>query len=184
MSAPAQHLRVVDTDTGEIIEHDPNACPHCVPLLDQIKGLQRDIRGWAQRFAELKRDKEAEAKAHADWPLAVRLFEYWQQKCNHPGSGWTVDRFEAIQPFLRHKKYGPVACVRAIDGAAFAPFTTQRKNGSTKRHDDWGLIFREADRLEDFANRAPRGWQLPGAFADLEPDKPKRGEQAQLGVDT
>jgi hypothetical protein len=49
----------------------------------------------------------------------------------------------------------------AIDGAAFDPYTTKRKNGSTKRHDDFTLIFRNADKMEEFANRAPKGWKPP-----------------------
>jgi hypothetical protein len=33
---------------------------------------------------------------------------------------------------------------------------TKRKNGSTKRHDGWELIHRDAGKWEEFCNRSPR----------------------------
>ena len=149
----ARHLHILNPETGEITEQ---TCPYCAVKDDEIEGLQRDIRGWAARHAALKRDKEAEARAHKYWPVAVELFQHWQEVCNHPGCDWDADRFFLVEPFIR--KNGRDLCQRAIDGAAYDPFITTRKNGTKKRHDGWELIFRERGKFEEFANKAPAGW--------------------------
>lgn len=151
MSEPARHLYVVvDADTGEKLD----GCPGCARRSDEIEGLQRDIRGWAARYADIKRDREADAQHSRLWPAAVELFEYWQSACNHPRAGWCADRFFLVEPFL--KRHGIAICKRAVDGAAFDPFVTTRRNGSKKRHDGFELIFRSPEKFEEFCNRAPR----------------------------
>ena len=56
----ASHLKVVEfDDNGEV--HAPD-CPTCAKKNDEIAGLERDIRGWAVRYAELKREA-AEGRA-------------------------------------------------------------------------------------------------------------------------
>lgn len=151
MSAqPVRHLHIVDADTGEKLD----GCPACSRKDDEIAGLQRDIRGWAARYADLKRNKEAEAEANKLWPVAIEIFNYWREKCSHPGCKWDADRFYLIEPFL--KKDGPELCKRAIDGAAFDPYVTTRRNGSKKRHDGWELIHRDRGKWEEFVNKAPR----------------------------
>lgn len=151
MSAnPAPHLHVVNSDTGEVLG---DGCPTCVRKDDEIAGLQRDIRGWAARWAELKRDKEADARQSRYWPAAVEVFEYWQTVCKHPRSDWGADRFFLIEPFV--KKHGVEMCKRAVDGAAFDPFITTRKNGTKKRHDGWHLIFGAPEKFEECCNKAP-----------------------------
>jgi hypothetical protein len=157
--APDQHsssrperpnLRLVNTETGEVHE---GGCPDCFERDDVINGLQRDIRGWTARYADLNREKDAEARAHKLWPEAKRLFAVWRERCNHPRARWTPDRFWECFPMLRDD--GGQMCELAIEGAAFDPFETTRKNGSVKRHDDWELIFRDRKHFEDFCNRAP-----------------------------
>lgn len=159
--APA--LIVVNPETGEQVGTLDQAQQR---LKDEVGGLQRDVRGWAARFAELKRDKDAEAKDSPVWPAALRVFDYWRWECKHTRSAFTLDRFELIRPFLEklgdQSKPEPdrlaeaeALCKRAIDGAAFDPFVTERKNGSKKRHDGLDLIFRNADKMEEFCNRAP-----------------------------
>lgn len=142
-------LHLVDGDTGEVIP----GCPHCQELKDELSGAMRDLRAWRARYAALVRDKEAEAESSQHWPEALKAFEYWRSECKHPRSDWCADRFDLVVPFL--KKDGMPFVLRAIDGASFDPFTTERKNGTKKRHDDWGLIFRDRDHFESFVNRAP-----------------------------
>lgn len=149
MTEPARHLRAVDED-GVVHE----ACPGCTRMSDEIEGLQRDIRGWAARYAELKRDKEADAQQSRYWPGAKEVFDYWRQVCNHPRSSWGADRFFLAEPYI--KKHGVEMCKRAVDGIAYDPFVTTRKNGSKKRHDGWHLLFKHPDAFEEYVNKAPR----------------------------
>lgn len=176
MSAqPDRHLRpveegadgppliVVNPDTGE---QAGTLTQHMQPLEDQVAGLQRDVRGWTQRHAELKRDKEAEAQESPVWPAALRVFDHWKRVCKHPRSEWTLDRFELVRPWLEklgNKKADPEArlaeaealCMLAVDGIAHDPYITTRKNGTQKRHDGWHLIFETAERFEERCNAAP-----------------------------
>jgi hypothetical protein len=160
---PKAPLVVVNTKTGEQVG---SIDEHVQPLLDQIAGLQRDIQGWTMRHAELKRDKEGEAKESPVWPSALRVFDHWKKVCKHPKSVWTLDRFELIRPWLEKlgDKKKPEAerlaeaealCILAVDGIAYDPFVTERKNGTKKRHDGWHLIFDSAERFEERCNAAP-----------------------------
>ncbi len=164
MSAePARHLRVVDQETGEVEDLDS----HIQELHVQLDGAEHEIRSWRARYAALADQKTKEAKEHRLFPTAVAVFDYWREQCNHPRSAFSTERFWMLLPFL--ERHGEAMCKRAIDGAAFDPFITQRKNGTTKRHDRFGLIFGEADKFEDFCNRAP-----------VEPPPPIAG---QLSID-
>jgi hypothetical protein len=149
----ARHLHVieVDSETGEVVEP---TCEGCQRRDDEIAGLQRDIRGWAYRYRELERDKEADAKAHKHWPTALELHTYWRECCNHPRCEFDADAFYLIEPFIRRS--GIEMCKRAIDGAAYDHWVTTRRNGSKKRHDGFDLIFKNRTRFEEFVNRAPR----------------------------
>jgi hypothetical protein len=142
-------LKLVVDEQGEV---DPGSLIQ--QLYDQVSGLETEVRAWRRRYAELARDREAEAEAHKLWPAAVELFGYWKQACRHPNSAWTADRFFEVQPCLA--KYGEAMCRKAIDGVAFDAYTVTRRNGSVKRFDSWDFVFKSAARLEECANRAPR----------------------------
>jgi hypothetical protein len=140
---------------------------------DQVRGLQRDIRGWATRYANLKRDQEEEARSEETWQVGEQVFDFWRRECKHPRSKFTLDRYELVRPFLR--QYGVIACLQAIKGASYDPFTTQNRNGATIRHDGWELIFRNAGKVEAFANKCPRGWNPPG-WANPTPDSQRQAD--------
>jgi hypothetical protein len=174
---PKPRLRVVD-DKGQLHE---DQCPNCA-------GAEKEVRAWRVRYANLKREVDGEFRDHELWPQAVKLFEFWKERCKHPRSKFTPERFEQILPHLRDE--GPEICERAIEGAAFDPYTTQARNGSTIRHDSWSLIWRNREKVESFANRAP--YHLPSpervkTLADAlawiykwEPDRAVAEAQARL----
>jgi hypothetical protein len=140
------HLRLVP-GTGELEELDE--CPSC-------KEYERDVRRKNAQITQLKRDREAKAKQSEIWPVAHALFDYWRDRCGHKRTQWNLDRFEQAAPFI--ERHGEDMCRLAIEGAAFDCFTTERKNGTIKRHDDWGLIFRpgDPDKFDEFVRKAPR----------------------------
>lgn len=176
---PARHLRPAPEPT-ELVVLNPatgeqtSLAEYTQALQDQIDGLDRDIRGWRTRFANLKRDKAQEAREHELWPQGVKLFALWKQECKHTRSAFTQDRFWLVLPYLGPQPdalvaaaerlgikedpepYGPVICRMAVAGAAFDPYVTKRRNGSINRHNGWELIFKSAGKVEEFANRAPR----------------------------
>lgn len=143
------HIQVIDTQSGEVLDEHPLI----QRLEDQIAGLERDIRGWTMRYADLQRDKEREAESHPDYERVKEIFDFWRHACNHKRSRFSAERFWLILP--HYEKHGYAMCRLAIDGAAFDAWETTRKNGSVKRHDDWALIFKDANKFEEFCNRAP-----------------------------
>lgn len=159
-------MTVVDTKTGEVVElvEIIELRRELARREDVIAGLQRDIRGWAMRFRELERDRAIEAREHELWPVGESVFRDWRKRCRHPRSVWTPDRFWLIEPFLVNQKYGAALddrialCRRAVAGAEFDAFEVKRKNGSTKRFDEWERVFEGAGKVEEFCNRAPIGW--------------------------
>jgi len=135
-------LRVVD-ENGEL--HDD--CPNCA-------GLETDVRAWRTRYANLRRDRNAEAREHQLFPEAKELHGYWKAKTSHPRSRFTTDRFLLAEPFIR--EYGMATCRQAIDGIAFDCFKTRRRNGTIQKHDSWELLFKSTGKFEEWVNRAPR----------------------------
>lgn len=144
--AKVRYLRP-DPTTGEVEELDK--CPAC-------SEFERDIRRKNAQITALRQDREEKARRSDLWPVAVELFRYWQIRTGHTRTEWNLGRFEEIEGFLRRN--GEERCRLAIEGAAFEAFETKRKNGTTKRHDGWGLIFRpnDPDKFDEFVKRAPR----------------------------
>lgn len=143
-------LLVVNPATGESIPF----LEYTQDLRDQIEGLETDVRSWRTRHANLKRDKQAEATRHALWPRVLELFEVWKVKCNHPKTNFDADYFECGR--IMYERHGEDVCKLAIEGAAYAPSTKPRRNGTVERFDDFELIFRSETKLASFVNRAPR----------------------------
>jgi hypothetical protein len=154
-------LHVVNTETGEVHEH----CPGCAIKDDEIEGLQGTIRSQAAKITALKRDRERDAREHQLWPTALEIVKVWRVVCNHGRASFGAAEFELIRPILQDKQYGhdlpdrKAMCLRAVAGAAFDAFRTQRRNGSWKRHDDLDLIFRSRSKFQEFCNRAPADWE-------------------------
>lgn len=149
---------VVDPE-GQVLKDEEIPCPGCEELKDEVKGLNRDLTTWRVRYANLERNKEAEARGDGMWQMGQRLFLLWKQLTGHMRSDFTADRFYDCAPYLRNKKYGPPMVARGIVGIAFDPFVTTRRNGSKKRHDGWDLLFRKTDKFEEYVNCAPSDWE-------------------------
>lgn len=162
------HLRVVAIDEAGVA-HD--GCPHCEAkdeyirqLEDERTGAERDLNAWRARYAELKRDKEAEARKDPLWPDALRLFRFYcRLSAKDPSKPrrltWNHERFDEVRPFL--KKHGLAMCERAIVGRVFDHHIGQRKNGSPIHYHEWSRIFGNmgkgsaAENFEESARRAP-----------------------------
>ena len=135
-------------------------CDSCMPVLVAMQntnqGLEQTLRMQAAKLGryERERDPETKAKEHARWQEVADLFELWRVHCKHPRSRFSAKRFQVALPYV--DAHGVELCRRAVEGAAYDPFVTKRKNGSPKRHDGWELIFRDDQHFEEFCNKAPR----------------------------
>jgi hypothetical protein len=145
---------VVDPATGEQLGPLDS---HLQELKDLLAGAETDVRAWRTRHANLKRDKEKEAREDPLWPEIIALFKLWQRLCNHPKSAFTPERFEEAKP--HYERHGRELCERAIAGIAFDPYCAERKNGTVKRHDGWHLVFGKVEKFEECCCKAPGDWK-------------------------
>lgn len=157
----AAHLRVVqvDEETGELVG---DGCPSCQALQHELDELIRKFKGQSRELGEIRRDKDAEARAHEAWPTAVKLFEYWKSLTGHKRARWTEDRFWLILPHLR--KLGSANCAAAIAGIAYQHYAQPRKNGTTEHFDGFETCFKDTGRVEAYVKRRPKDWVLPPEF--------------------
>ncbi len=145
-------LKLVDPETGEL--HDLAPCPTCAEASDVIAGLERTIRSQGATIVRIQRNRASDAENHELYPVAELIYEHWKARCTHPRAKFGWQEFEQIQPFLA--KHGEEMCRRAVEGIAFDHFTDMRRNGTTRRHDGWELLFRNSTKFMEFANRAPK----------------------------
>lgn len=148
------HLQLVDTDTGELVE---GGCPECQLHEADLVLVENDLRRARREIKRLKADRDAAAKLHPRLDEIKAVFALWCEACGHPRSKLDTDRTFLIADAL--DKYDRPTCELAIRGAAHDPFTTQRKNGTVKRHDGLALIFKSADKCEEFCCRAPANYR-------------------------
>lgn len=138
-----------DPETGEVLEKAP--CANCLQLEDQLAGAEKEIRSWRASYANLKRDKNEEARAHDRWGLAVALWHEWVYATGHAKSQWSGDRFWLCVPFLEVD--GFVICRWAVWGIAYQPNTKQLSSGQVEVYDSWELCFKNRGTFERYAVR-------------------------------
>lgn len=157
MAAEPARLAVVRAEPVEV-------SPELQAMQDVIEGLERDVRGWTRRYAELHRDKMAEARMHESWPTLMALFSYWQNLTGHTRARWTGDRFWIALPLWQTFKTGN--CAAGVAGIAHDPNRKPMKNGKVETFDSWELLFRNAGTLERYIKRRPSDWVLPPQFEE------------------
>ena len=123
---------------------------------DEIAGHLETIRRQSAALGMARR-RESNFREHAQYERCARLFQLWQRATGHLRSRFTGDRFKKALPFL--SEYEDEMIGRAIEGLAFDPYVTRRKNGTEKRHDGWDLLVKSADSFEENCNKAPLNWQ-------------------------
>lgn len=173
---PERHLRLVDQSTGEVFSVTPG-CANCDRLASELgeahlhieakKDLEQQLADanvdLAKYRAHVRRLQDQLTKDLQEFeraPLIDALFELWQRLCNHPRSYMDKDRADKIRKILMLKRPDGTSPTErearmAILGAARSPFVSPGVGGA-KRHDGLDLIFRNAEKFEDFANRGAR----------------------------
>lgn len=156
-----QELYVVTQD-GEIVSREPSltlALERIEELERQLLDLERERRGERARMRLLLARIEENRANYPRHEEVQEIFAAWRSWCGHPRARLTNDRFDAIRALLEVTKPRPYTrehFALAIAGAAYDPFVTRRKNGTSQRHDDAALIFRDGKTFEGFIKRAPK----------------------------
>lgn len=148
----AGHLRLVDTETGEVQETD--VCPHCHEREDALRALEGKYRAALASITQLKRDAEAEARADKRWDELQLAHEWWAIACGHPGVSFDAEAFKQALPRLKERD-GLYGLLKAIAGAAFDAGSKTQRNGRLTYFNDWELITRSSSKLRSFQERVP-----------------------------
>lgn len=159
MPAARSQLKLVD-EHGEIYDE----CPECRAKEGELGELYRKFKGQSRELAELRRDKEAEARDHKLWPIILQLFGYWQEQTGHKRVKWSPEHFWSALPLVVN--WGVGNCAAAIAGAAHDPWTKETKNGKMEKYDDWETVFKNSGSVRRYINRRPRDWSLPEQFEE------------------
>lgn len=149
-------VALVDRRTGQV--HEQDHCPNCAGhqqnaelYKGHLENAEKDLRKARAHIRQLKEDAERERKLYAHRQLVIGIFDFWREATGHLRSKLDGDRFDAIRKAL-DADFSEEDCRLAIIGAAVDPFV----DGKGKRHDGLLLVFRNAEKIEDFANRAAR----------------------------
>lgn len=183
--APILHLvgDALVNENGEIIPKEiAKLLEEIAALKVDKKMLRRDITVKNRKIAELERDVIEERLNYPRRGEIERVGVYWHRKCRPEDWARPVRkvqplapvRFDAVRGILeierliidvdpetgktkkrREPFYTAEDFKTAIDGAAFDPFRTQRKNGSWQTHNDLELICRSAKHFDEFIAKAP-----------------------------
>lgn len=164
----ARHLHPVDPETGEI------NCIECLERQRILDELNRKYHGALAQIGKLRADKEAEARGHQLWGLAVALWKEWKFATGRTRSNWREDRFWQCEPFLR--KDGFVICRWAVWGVAYMP-NTKQVGEHLEVYNDWKLCFRDSDTFERYAKRGYRNPEARKLYSLREQGIGPDGEQ-------
>lgn len=155
MSEPT--LRIVDEHTGEL---RAPGCVDCHELAAKLAARETDLDVTQEELTRalgqikaFKRDREKERLQDPARDQIVAIFDYWRDRCRHENARFDGKRFDLIKSRL--KQFTSEELCMAIDGAAVDAYVDPKTG---KRHDRLGLVFENAERVEDFANRFHR-WQ-------------------------
>jgi hypothetical protein len=150
MSAAA-HLRLVQTavdENGEVIP----GCPSCAEARSEAEVWEQRVLELERKVKRLTEDRDQKMRNDKHFPAALGLFEEWKQECNHPNA-----RFDGARTRLA------LAAVKLYDGdrdklswviqhGRHLAYVDERG----VRHDSFGLLFRDAEHIERYAN----GWAI------------------------
>lgn len=147
MSArPALRLvqNVVD-DNGELA-----GCPNCRQALEEAETWERRVLELEAKVRRLEEDKDAKARQDKDYPAAAELFDEWRRETGHPNARFDGD-IRRVQRALRviklyRKDREKLSWV--IQYGKHLAYVDERG----VKHDSWGLLFRDADHIEKYAN--------------------------------
>jgi hypothetical protein len=146
MSAP--HLRLVDrivNEHGEIVD-----CPHCADARAEAEEWEREVLKLKRRVRALTEDKDAKARSDKDYPIALRLFDYWRAQTGHERARLDPARLRLALAAVKLYREDLEKLAWVVQYGRELAYVDARGN----RFDSFGLLFRDAEHIEKYA----RAW--------------------------
>jgi hypothetical protein len=114
---------------------------------------------WERRVLELERklrtaleDKDAKLRNDKDYVAAAALFDEWKRETNHPRARFDAARARIAIAAVRLYKDNREALSMVIQHGKHLAYVDERGH----RHDSFGLLFRDAEHIERYANNFAR----------------------------
>lgn len=145
MSA-APHLRLVQTpvdENGEI-----HACPTCRDALNEAETWEQEVLKLKRQLKQALEDRDARMRNDKDFPAAVALFDEWRAETNHPRARFDSARMRLALAAVKLYRDDLDKLSWVIKRAKHFPYVDPRG----VRHDSFGLLFRDAEHIERYAN--------------------------------
>lgn len=145
-------LVVVNTETGERMGPLTQFTEQAEAEYSTLEGK---YRGALAEITKLKRDKEADARAHAFWLELATLHDWYAIATGHPGRKFGTDEF--YQGLPRLKAGSPIEFLHGIAGIAYDPKRSSRpqRNGKYTLYDSWEHFTRNPGNFQSYVDRAP-----------------------------
>jgi hypothetical protein len=146
MSAP--HLRLVDrivNEHGEIVD-----CPHCAAARAEAEEWEQEVLKLKRRVRSLTEDKDAKARNDKDYPIALRLFDYWRSQTGHERARLDPARLRIALSAVKLYREDLEKLAWVVQYGRELAYVDAKGN----RHDSFGLLFRDAEHIERYA----RAW--------------------------
>ena len=144
--ASASHLRVVrDIDNnGEITN-----CPHCAAAYAEAEQWREDVLKLKNQLKRALEDKDDKLRNDKHFPAAVDLFDEWKRETNHPRA--RLDNARIRLAMAAVKLYGAKDRDKLSMVIGYGKHLAYVDPKGT-RHDSFGLLFRDAEHIEKYAN--------------------------------
>lgn len=146
MSAP--HLRLVDhlvDENGEIQD-----CPHCQEARSECEIWEQRVLTLERQVKRLTEDRDEKMRNDRNFGDALSLFQEWQRECGHPNAKFDSARIRLALAAVKlyGKERDKLSWV--IQHGKHLAYVDERG----VRHDSFGLLMRDAEHIERYAN----GW--------------------------
>lgn len=148
MSA-APHLRLVQTaidENGEVVP----GCPHCNDARAEAEVWEQRVLQLERQVKRLQEDRDEKQRQDRDFPAALELIDEWKRECGHPKARVDPARIRLAMAAVKLYREDRDKLSWVIQHGKFLAYVDEKGT----RHDSFGLLFRDAEHIERYAN----GW--------------------------
>lgn len=151
----APHLRLVQTaidENGEVVP----GCPHCNDARNEAEVWEGRVLQLERQVKRLQEDRDDKMRRDRDFPGALDLIEEWKRECGHPKARVDPARIRLAMAAVKLYRDDRDKLSWVIQhGKSLAHVDS--KTG--QRFDQFGLLFRDAEHIEKYANNYARARQ-------------------------
>ena len=148
MSAAVPHLRLIDTETGEV--SDRPECAHCAEARSEAEVWEQEVLRLKRENKRLTEDRDDKMRRDKYYPAAIGLIQEWKTECGHPNSSEDDPKRVrlAMSVVKRYKDRREVLSMVIQHGKHLA-----HVGDDGFKYDEFGRLFGSSDEIEKRANK-------------------------------